>query len=302
MRRLNLEYLLPLTALVLLGVLAGGVFYKQNFNRGVSFPYLGDAKDSVDCNSIERENLLVVLAVGQSIASNYGEVRHTPGPNVYSFYNGRCFVGSDPLPGADGSGGSIWSRLGDHLVQKGYAKNVLLVAIGSGGSSVAEWVPDAKLYPRLADAAQRMRETGFSPNLVIWHQGTRDKEMDPELYRKHLREIVYALPFLSIPLGQSNRMFVATHTRCYGTGPFPALAAAQQSVVDHSKFIYAGPDMDVLGSEMKYDGCHYNGAGLTVAAAKWLQAIEKAEAESAWLPRVAAADMSKLDTNPSKQP
>ena len=292
MRRLSLDTVLPLIALLLLGLLAAAAFYRQNFDQGIRFPHLGDARDSIDCASIDRDNLVVVLAVGQSIASNYGSVPHRPGKQVFSFYNGRCFVGNDPLPGADGDGGSIWSRMGDLLVQRGHAKNVLLVAIGSGGSSVTEWVPDGKLYPRLVDAARSLKLAGFKPHVVAWHQGSRDRAMDPALYGRHLRDIIYAFPFLGMPLGNSSRLFVATHTRCKSDA-VPALQAAQHSVVDPARFVFAGPDMDVLGDELKYDGCHYNEFGLKLAANRWLAAIEKVEAESPWLPRVAAAQVQR---------
>ena len=275
MSRLKLQYILPFIALLVLGLLVAGVFYKQNFGDSVTFPSLGDQESSFDCKSIDRDNLVVILAVGQSIASNFGSVPHTPGPKVFSFYNGRCFHGDDPLPGADGSGGSIWSRLGDLLIERGLAKNVLLVAVGSGGSSVSEWVPDGKFYPRLLDATSSLKKNDLKPNLALWLQGSRDRQMEPALYRDLLQEFIYAFPFLGIQLGQPTRMLVATHTRCK-SGTSPELQAAQRSVIDPGKFIFAGPNMDVLEDDKKYDGCHYNNLGLNTAAKMWLEAIEKA--------------------------
>ena len=292
MRIPSRKTLVPLAALLGLGLLAGGVFYKQNFDQGVTFPNLGNLDESLDCATIDRENLLVIFAVGQSIASNYGRGPFTPGKNVYSFYNGRCFPGHDPLPGADGAGGSIWSRLSELLVQKGYARNVLIVAVGAGASSVSEWVPEAKYYPRLVDAALSMKEANLKPGLIIWHQGSRDAGMAPEIYRNHLQEIVFALPFLGIQLGHPARLMVATHTRCAG-GATPGIQAAQQGMVDHAKFIFAGPNTDVLENDVKYDGCHYNELGLNLAAKMWLNAIERAEAVSAWLPRETPTDRPK---------
>ena len=283
MTAVNWKYIVSSAAVIVLGGLLAGVFFQQNFDQGVMFPYLGDQDASFDCNTIDREKLLVVLAVGQSIASNFGDTPYKPVGNVFSFYNGRCFTGADPLPGADGTGGSIWSRLGDKLIAKGYAKNVLLVAIGAGGSSVSEWIPDGKYYPRLLDATRSLQHAGFKPGLIVWQQGSRDVDMDAQQYSTHLRGFIYALPFLGIPLGQSTRMLVATHTRCGGPA-FPNLQAAQQSVIDPSKYIFAGPNMDTLSDELKYDRCHYNDSGLKVASELWLRAITTVEAESSWLP------------------
>jgi hypothetical protein len=56
--------------------------------------------------------------------------------------------------------------------------------------------------------------------------------------------------------------------------------------------------MDYLGDELKYDGCHYNEAGLKVAAQYWMDAIEKAEEETHWLPRVTAAGEKSAAVKP----
>lgn len=273
MRTFKLSYLVPFAALLLLGLLVAGVFYKQNFEPGITFPSLGNLADALDCKDIDRDKLVVILAVGQSIAANFGSAPYTPGPGVYSFYNGRCFPGHDPLPGAEGDGGSIWSRLGDLMIQRGLAKRVLLVAVGAGGSSVSEWVPDARLYPRLLDATSSLKAIGLKPDVVIWFQGSRDKSMGPTRYQSYLREFIYALPFLGIRLGQPTRLMVATHTRCQSDA-VPGLQAAQRSVIDPGAFIFAGPTMDVLENDAKYDGCHYNESGLRRAAAMWLAALE----------------------------
>ncbi len=284
--------LFPLLALMALGLLATGVFYQQNFDQGVEFPNLGNLDESLDCNTIDRDKLLVILAVGQSNASNYGSVPFTPGKNVFSFYNGRCFPGHDPQPGADGIGGSIWSRLADLMVHKGYARNVMIVAVGAGGSSVSEWVPEAKYYPRLVDAAHSLKEANLTPGMIIWLQGSRDAGMAPEVYRNHLRDVIFAFPILGFRLGPAARLFVATHTRC-SSAAAPGIQAAQQSMVDHANYIFAGPNMDTLEDDVKHFGCHYNELGLNLAAKMWLGAIERAEAESAWLPRETSNDRQK---------
>ena len=285
MQSTRLQLLLAVTALIGLGLLVAGVFYKQNFDQAITFPSLGDLENSLDCSQLDQDNLVVILAVGQSIASNYGSVPYAVGPKVFSFYNGTCFRGNDPLPGADGNGGSIWSRLGDLLIQRGLAKNVLLVAVGSGGSSVSEWVPDAKLYPRLIDAATNLRASGFKPTLVVWLQGSRDRGMEPQKYRKHLRDFIFSFPILGIQLGQPTRMLVATHTRC-NSEALPELQAAQRGVVEPDKFIFEGPNMDALDNEMKYDRCHYNEKGLDLAANLWLESISKVLPSTSAIPRM----------------
>jgi hypothetical protein len=107
--------------------------------------------------------------------------------------------------------------------------------------------------------------------------------MDPDQYRSNLRDFVYSLSFLGVQLGQPTRLLIAKHTRCKSEA-LPELQAAQDSLVSPGSYIFAGPNMDILGDEMKYDRCHYNEAGLKAATGLWFNAIEMAQRESAWLP------------------
>jgi hypothetical protein len=280
------SFLFPTVILVALAALVAAIFYRENFDDPVVFPFLGDRESAVECNAIDRDRLLVILAVGQSIASNYGDTPFRPDANVFSFYNGRCFKGADPLPGADGTGGSIWSRLGDRLVKAGYAKNVLLVAIGAGGSSISEWVPDAKYYPRLVDAASSLRAADLKPQMIVWQQGSRDRDMGAEKYKDYMNKFIYALPFLGLRLGQPARLLVATHTRCNNEAALD-IQLAQQSFVAPEKYILAGPNTDTLTTDLKYDGCHYNDVGLKAASRLWFEAVLQAQAQSNWLPMAA---------------
>jgi hypothetical protein len=55
----------------------------------------------------------IFLILGQSNAANHGNTPYTARREVYSldFLRMHCFHASEPLPGASGTGGSIWSRL-----------------------------------------------------------------------------------------------------------------------------------------------------------------------------------------------
>ena len=78
--------------------------------------------------------VMVALVFGQSNAANWGQGRRTAGANVQVFYKGRFYRASDPIKGADGEGGSVWTRLGDKLIAAKLYDKVIFVPVARGGS------------------------------------------------------------------------------------------------------------------------------------------------------------------------
>lgn len=87
-------------------------------NTTVPARYLDTSnKVKVDCASIyDEQKSLVIMTYGQSMAANAVPTRYTPRNNVYNFFNGGCYIASDPLLGTSAEWGSIWSRLGDKIL------------------------------------------------------------------------------------------------------------------------------------------------------------------------------------------
>src|SRR5437763_230757 len=84
----------------------------------------------------------VIFCFGQSNAANHGLGRYRPKNRVFCFNPLDCafYLAEDPIPGATGDDGSPWSRLGDLLIDSGYANSLLLVSIAVGGTVIAGWV------------------------------------------------------------------------------------------------------------------------------------------------------------------
>jgi len=70
----------------------------------------------------------VLVTFGQSNAANPSERPQAGLPGVFNLNagNGNCYFAEDPLLGADGSGGSIWTALGNQLVREGRFDAVVL--------------------------------------------------------------------------------------------------------------------------------------------------------------------------------
>jgi carbohydrate esterase-like sialic acid-specific acetylesterase len=236
--------------------------------RGVDSSDIG-IKTRVAANEIVSP--AVVMIIGQSNGGNHGETRHAAQGPVYNFnpFDGCCYRASDPLLGATGDGGSPWCLLGDAIIAKQFAPSILYLPLSVGGGTVAQWAPGGTYHHRMTYALGRLREKGFWPSHVFWHQGEADALYGTSAQDytaafsalfQSLRELGIAAPvyvaiasFFSIPEGYQSQQNV--------------IRAAQRSLINPDIGILAGPDTDVIGD--RYDGCHMGTLGLSQHAAAW---------------------------------
>jgi hypothetical protein len=224
----------------------------------------------------------VFLILGQSNAANHGDTPYNARREVYSldFLRMRCFHASDPLPGASGTGGSIWSRLGDLLIEERVFERTLFVPLAFGGAYIVDWGPGGKFHRRTALALSRLRKDLAGVLLpisaVLWQQGEAEAnhtQMSALVYRRHFHEIVDDLR----NNGVFAPVFVAQATKCdAGAHPYenrPAIREAQSTLPDPSRGVFAGPDTDTIGTSDRYDGCHLSEKGLQRCSELWFNVL-----------------------------
>lgn len=126
----------------------------------------------VDCNPTgARFDTVVLLVMGQSNAANFGETKYTATcTQSLNFYNGNYYALSDPLFGAKGVGGSVWSRLGDMLVQNRFAKYVIIAPVAIGGTSIQTWAPGGANNHLITETIAALHAKGLKITHVLWHQ------------------------------------------------------------------------------------------------------------------------------------
>jgi hypothetical protein len=215
----------------------------------------------------------VLLTAGQSNAANYGQMPVSPREGVYNFnwFDGRCYRARDPLLGADGNGGSVWTRLGDLLVSRGSYDQVLIAPIAVGGSALSRWIPGGDLHRRLVETRRRLQAAGIEVTHVLWHQGERDAELgtSAEQYTEQFGKLVASLRGLGI----GAPVFAALASACGGP-PSETIRAAQLGLPLHIEGVRRGPDTDSLANlAYRYDACHFSDAGLDAHARLWLDAV-----------------------------
>jgi hypothetical protein len=194
---------------------------------------------------LAAQRVMVVLVLGQSNAANYGERRQQAQPGVYNFYDGSLYQAQDPLLGATGDGGSIWTRFGDQVLAQGGYDAVVLVPFAVGGSSVAQWTVGGKLHDDLLHVLAEVDQAGLAITHIVWQQGEADA-------RKATRTTEYLQQFNALVAsiraqGVTAPVYVARASRCREHRSDPAIRRAQQLIGARTPGVVAGPDLDQLG-------------------------------------------------------
>lgn len=225
----------------------------------------------IDCAVIGQRKVLVILLLGQSNAGNHGQTRAEPVADVFNFYDGRCYVAADPLPGASGDGGSVWMRLAPRLLRPGQIDAVLLAPLAVNSTSIEQWNRHPLLLEGLQRLVGQLRQRGFEVAQVLWQQGEAEsfKGTSADAYRLGFAEMLGRLR----GLGVDAPVWVAQATRCQQRSN-AAVHAAQGELPGLLAGVRAGPDVDRLFDPVyRHDGCHFSARGLEAAAQAWATAI-----------------------------
>lgn len=224
-----------------------------------------DSDVSADCPKADA----VFLVLGQSSAANFGGHRFEASGSVFEWYAGRCYRASGPLVGSEGIGGNPWPLVGDRLIEAKAATAVLFVGAAIGGTVAAQWQLAAQSGGYLDDKLLEMKAAGIVPTHVLWYQGESDKTTEPAAYVEAVKTVFSTVRHYA----PASKIYVGRTSRCFGK-VFPAIVAAQTSLVNPSARIYAGPDTDLIDGEvMRFDRCHFSGRGIELLAAAWTRSL-----------------------------
>src|SRR4051812_1788685 len=70
----------------------------------------------VDKKILRSDSIGVILTLGQSNASNFGQGKYECHNKVFNYFDGNVYKAKEPLLGADGVNCSVWTRLADMLI------------------------------------------------------------------------------------------------------------------------------------------------------------------------------------------
>lgn len=221
----------------------------------------------------------VFIAAGQSNSANHGMPPQRPRDDrVSTWDSGRTLEdgwrrAADPQPVATGSGGSPWPAMGDALAAA-LDLPIGLVSVGWGGTTVAQWLPEGQLYPRLRQAMSGLGGAGGF-RAILWHQGESDAVggTSTEAYAAAMTRVISQS---REDAGGPVPWLVAEVSFAPGLGqpPRDAVIAAQRQVVASLAGVFAGPGTDdLVGPEWRFDGIHFGAAGLALHGRRWQEAL-----------------------------
>jgi hypothetical protein len=219
----------------------------------------------------------VILGLGQSNIANECDptALYEAKGSVYNFnfFDGKIYAAKDPLLGSSHDRSNLTTRLGDLLVERGEYKNVLLVPIAHGGTFISDWSPTGQMFPRIQATIERLRSQQTRITHILWQQGEAESgasNPNPEEWARHFSAMTEAIR----SAGVEAPIYVAQCTICCNDAN-ETIRAAQRRVVNPAAGILPGPDIDLIGRDERYDGCHLSAAGLQRAAELWYEALSR---------------------------
>lgn len=218
-----------------------------------------------------------ILVIGQSISSNCNQYKYPDIQGIYQYdFEGNRIKASDPFIWADCNGGSMWMPLGKMIRNNNFADEVTFMPIGIGGTTVQDWLPNGRAYPKLQKAMSLIKNRQIKFDYIFWHQGSSDIGTPPEIYKQRFN----ALATHVIKLGdlRSSKWIIARHSQCYGKLD-EKLWKAQTEIgrMDNHIRFFVGPNTNSLGNEYRFDTCHLNQQGQEKMAALWFDSLKNAK-------------------------
>lgn len=252
-------------------------FFFSQANAQLQEPTPADTTRLVSLSNLQQDGkTMIALTFGQSNAANNGQSPYTPhNAAVYNYYKGKLYKAKDPLFGATREKGSVWSRLGDMLIDKGLYTKVIFIPIAVGGSEIACWT-SGDCFKKLQETLQFLDSQHIQLTHIFWHQGETDnlKNTTEATYKDQLAKILQTLRKT-----QSADLYVSIASYHPGSTTKPlgvdrVIRKAQQSFINENKGVLQGPDTDTLIHAIhRYDSVHFSDFGMNAYADLWLKAI-----------------------------
>ena len=246
------------------------------------------------------EGTLKLFVWGQSLASNSGHGQYATrnGDKACVYSDGSFYPCSDPIVGAEGTRGSVWSRFADSMLGRTINNTIVSqIVIGfcaQGSTSINDWGPGGSEAPRLRRCLSDYIANVGQPTHLAYSQGEQDVgTMSTDQWVDRWRAMHASVRNLDC----TSKIWTSIETICNvrtAADPFDEdvirrlpnsyvrievgrlnIRAAQKIAGTLGPDTRPGPNLDLIDWRLRAcgDGCHFGDRGLAKAAQAWATAM-----------------------------
>jgi hypothetical protein len=246
------------------------------------------------------QGTLKLFVWGQSLAANagYGRYAARNTDKTFVYADGTYYPCIDPIVGAEGSGGSVWSRFADAILGRPINNTTITqVVIGccaKGSTSINDWSPGGSEASNLIRSLSDYIANVGPPTHLAYSQGTQDvRKLSTEQWFDQWQKMLASIR----NLGCTSKIWTSIETICNirtASDPFDEdvirrpsdyyvkteigrqrIRAAQRMAGTFDSDSRQGPNLDLIDWRLRAcgDGCHFGERGLATAARAWTTAL-----------------------------
>lgn len=207
----------------------------------------------------------------------------------YDWRSQKCYQYKEPLLGASGTSGNTMTHTATR-VANALKKPVVVIPFAVGGTSILEWAY-GDLSRQHFMVLERLKGSGLSPNIFLWHQGETDAKstavaddliasspyfskyfaihgkwligLEENDYYEALKKIANQT-LINFP---ESSFGVALASRCFNKSSWEPVRLAQSRVALDLANAFISADSDtVIGAENRPDNCHFSSNGASELA------------------------------------
>ena len=269
---------IAIIALISLGSFLSGLKGRDFVKQNIYLPIRTSLKYSDFFTPYKKTdcpvNSLTIAIFGQSNSANFvSEKSNLAIPSnlyQYDWESQRCYLYKEPLLGANGKKGNVITYTAIKMANNSN-KPIVIIPFGLGATSVLNWAYRDLFHNRHQIVMQRIKDSGLSPRIFLWHQGEADSNLPEEVYYYALRKIVEST-FNSFP---QSSFGIALATRCVYE-PLNPLRSAQKRVSQDIPNAFISADSDkIYGLDKRPDNCHFSAKGATELGNLYYESITK---------------------------
>ena len=246
------------------------------------------------------QGTLKLFVWGQSLAANggYGHYTARNVDKTFVYSNGKYYPCVDPIAGADGAGGSVWSRFADFVlgrhVDNAPVSEVVIGCCAQATTSINDWAPGGRQAATLHRCLSDYIADVGQPTHLAYSQGENDVNiLSTEQWLDRWQTMLAGIR----NLGCTSKIWTSIETICNvraAADPFDedvirrtpdyyvkteigrqSIRAAQRMAGTLGHDARPGPNLDLIDWHLRAcgDGCHFGDRGLTMAARAWAAAL-----------------------------